>query len=279
MGRADESTTSWVQRMDGRVRRRPVVALIGLVLAPVIYLTSATGAVASVYEFVRDVIAPNRAELSALTELDLGMRLAAFEDTFGVAKQVVDLCAEGQCPDDAPESLQMYIHETDDLTVRAVFAGDRLDLYAVTLAGSDVTPPIRWLGFEMGELGRVTFSEAWSKTEGVSPTAHDLFFGAKAISYAEVASVGAPGKYRGLLLGWAPEGYAGPEVPFDSSAAMAVQQQALDGIEDGGPTLERFRSNSAPNTWGEFRDDGGYVSRLARNAEDVRVLLHVGTEL
>jgi hypothetical protein len=41
--------------------------------------------------------------------------------------------------------------------------------------------------------------------------------------------------------------------------------------------VDRFRSGSAPDTFGEFRDDG-YVGNLMHESENAISLLHLGTE-
>jgi hypothetical protein len=270
---------SWAQRVDGRVRRHPVVAVVGLVLAPVIFLSSATGAVSWLYGSVRDVVDPHREEIAALDALDLDTRPAFFEQTFGVARESVELCAQGECPGDPPADLRMFIHRTDDLTVRAVFEGEQLAMYLVTLASGDVSPPVRWLGYELGDLGRVTFADALAPASGVRPTDQDLFLGPQSTAYAEVVAAGAPASYRGLVLAWAPDGYGGDPLRFDGASASVADREIRAGAETGGAALETFRSSSTPNTWGEFRDDGGYLATLVHDAEQVRVLLYAGTEL
>ena len=71
-------------------------------------------------------------------------------------------------------------------------------------------------------------------------------------------------------LASAPSGWSGAG-SFDREAASAVAQ--LNDASYDADVAEPFRSNSRPNTFGEFVDDGGVVSGLARDAELDQVFL------
>jgi hypothetical protein len=216
---------------------------------------------------------PHAAEYAALETLDLDTRLEFFEDNFGTAKSVFDLCSEALvCPEDGGDELRMYIHETDDLAIRAVFDDEQLEMYAVTLMSDTLSPAMNWLDWDLGDLGQVTFDEALDTVETIQePTDYEIFLGPQATAYAEVVAAGAPANYRGLLLGWAPDGYAAEGMAFDLDSAHA-------GLDDLG-VLAEFRSGTKPNTFGEFRDDGGAVGNLLHEAGELIPLLFVGTEL
>jgi hypothetical protein len=267
-----------LQRWVERFKNHPVPYLIGVALA----LAAAVSQANTIYSDVRDAVSdfrnPHAAEYEALKTLDLDSRPEFFEANFGTAKSVFDLCGEPAipCPQPVPTSLRVYVHETDDLAIRAVFDGERLAAYAVTLMSPELSPPMQWLGNELGDLGEVTFDQALDAVETpVEPTDVAIFMGPRSSAYAEVVAVGAPGQYRGLLLGVAPDGRG--DLAFDLDSAHDLDA-SLRGDEPLDPVVvDRFRSGSAPDTFGEFRDDG-YVGNLMHESENAISLLHLGTE-
>ena len=94
------------------------------------------------------------------------------------------------------QRLRMFVHETEEMTVRAVFDGDSLEMYAVTLMNDTLSPSVNW-------LGQQDFRLDWDSASELARTDTE-------------------------------------EGPYDPVM------------------VERFRSASNPNTYGEFRDDGGY---------------------
>lgn len=182
------------------------------------------------------------------------------------------------CPPDVDnQSVIMNIYEpgSDLFEVRAIFVDSSLEWYAVTLLSDELKPQIEWLDHDLGDLGRVTFAEAL-EVPGVEPTDVDVFLGPQSRAYVEIVAAGAPAGYRGLILGSAPTGWSG-ESSFDVESAT-VLTQLNEGSYDA-EVAEPFRSHSRPNTFGEFVDDGGLVSTLARDAEFNRVLLYVFTSV
>ena len=269
---------SSLKAVIGHIKGHPVIYAIGAVIAALIFVFDATDAFTRAKNVVTDLQNPHAAEYAALETLDLDTRLEFFEHNFGTAKSVFDLCQDGTCPDPVPESLRMYIHETDDLVIRAVFDGDQLEMCLVTLMSPRLSPPVEWLGYDLGRLGKATVAEVIAAAT-IEPTDTAIFLGAQATAYADVVSVGAPGSYRGLLLAWAPDGYGGPEMAFDLESGLALAEAEINGDVLDPTVLATFRSGTTPNTYGEFRDDGGYVGNLVREANDLIPLLFVGTEL
>lgn len=261
------------------IKGHPVIYTIGAAIAALIFVFDATDAFTRAKDVITDLQNPHAAEYAALETLDLDTRLEFFEDNFGTARSVFDLCQDGTCPEPAPDSLRMYIHETDDLAIRAVFDGDQLEMYLVTLMSPTLSPPVEWLGYDLGRLGEVTFTEALTAADSVELTDTAIFMGPQATAYADVVSVGAPGSYRGLILAWAPDGYGGPEMAFDLNSGRSLAGAEINGDVPDPTVLSTFRSGTTPNTYGEFRDDGGYVGNLIREANDLIPLLFVGTEL
>jgi hypothetical protein len=104
-----------------------------------------------------------------------------------------------------------------------------------------------------------------------------VFLGPQSVAYTEVVSVGAPGRYRGLLA-WAPDGYGGAELSFHLDSGGELALTPVDMPYDPA-LLAWFRSGATPNTYGEFRDDEGYVGTLVQEADDLMALLYLGTEL
>ncbi|PJJ56952.1 hypothetical protein CLV56_1170 [Mumia flava] len=272
----EDEPQSRIVRVIERVKAHPVRVVIVAVVGTIGFVWLAVDLGARTYDAIDGWLHPHSEQYAELAQLDLDSRLSYLEGEMGTAKQVVDLCADQvvDCPRGAPPLL-MYVHESDDLVVRSVFEKDSLELYAVTRVSDRLAPPMRWLDWDLGDLGDVTFAEA-TEAPGVEPTSAWVWMGPRGSAYAEVVTAGAAGRYRGLLLGWARDGYGGPDAAFDVESANELQTQSLAGEPYDTRTLAAFRAGTTPNTWGEFRDDGGTVGGLAHDAEQVMLLLSVG---
>lgn len=275
---SDDPRGSWLGSTLDHVKSHPVVYAVTAVVTSLTFFFNTSDLAQRSWALIDGRRNPHADELVALTELDLDTRLAFFEETFGTAREVIDVCAESVCAEPAPPSLLMYVHETPNVEVRAVFEGDRLELYVVTLRSDEMAPPMLWLGHDLGALGEVTFEQALG-VPPVEPTDHATFLGPQAVSHVEVVAAGAPADYRGLILAWAPDGYGGPPLRFALEPAQAIASSSTDGVDPDPGQIAAFRSSTTPNAWGEFRDDGGYVGNLAREADDMISLLFIGTEL
>ncbi|MBO3095959.1 hypothetical protein [Cellulomonas dongxiuzhuiae] len=219
------------------------------------------------------------AELAAL---DLDIRLAYFEETFGVAKSAVDVCADGECLSPPPVPAQLVIHETDDVMVRALFADDALAAYTVTTKDESFTPPVRWIGMDLGPLGTLTTQELLDEVEPVAPDGvASVRHGMVWLAYVDVFVGGAPADYRGLVLAWT---FDGAPTPIDTEVADGLMF-AGDGPGGHDPLanaeyakgLVAIRGTTVPNTYGEYRDDGPLAQWL-HDPENVHGLLFEGSE-
>jgi hypothetical protein len=275
------ATGGRLQRWVERFKNHPVPYSIGIVLAAGAAVSTAINLFSDTRDVVSNIQHPHAAEYGALATLDLDSRLEFFEENFGTAKSVFDLCADTgvRCPQPAPSTLRVYVHETDDLVIRAVFDGERLAAYAVTLMSPELSPPMQWLDYDLGDLGEVTFDQALDAVETpVEPTDVAIFMGPQSSAYAEVVAVGGAGRYRGLLLGWAPDGWGGRDLAFDIDSARDLDASLLRDEPPDPVVVDRFRSGSNPNTFGEFRDDG-YVGNVMHESKNAISLLYLGTEL
>ncbi|HLU55878.1 MAG TPA: ETEC_3214 domain-containing protein [Pseudonocardia sp.] len=207
-----------------------------------------------------------------LAQVELGVTPEFLAEQLGAPRRSVDLCEEIPCPPEAAgRTLTMNLYRLRSVEVRALFDGTSLEWFAITLLSDDLHPPVRWIDLELGELGTFTFADAM-EAAGTDPTDIDLFLGPRSAAYVEVVSVGAPGDYHGLILACAPGGGAGH---FDREAADAVD--AIGGEPLDPAVAEPFRVTSMPDTFGEYVDDGGVVSRMASDAGFTRVLLYLFT--
>src|SRR4029453_9017880 len=112
--------------------------------------------------------------------------------------------------------------------------------YTVTLMDQSLTPPINWLDHELGELGRVTFAEALDVVGTVQPTDVAVFMGPKSSAYTEVVAAGGPGRDRGLLPPWAPDGYGAGDLTFDVGAADQLAEASNREAPGESAALARF---------------------------------------
>jgi hypothetical protein len=252
---------------------------------PVVVVVCAVVAVAGFVFTVADQ--PTRAsgrsnahgeEYAALDSLDLDTTPQFLEDNFGRAQKSIDLCRYRPCPPPVRNSLRMYIYKSRDFAVRAVFEDQSLELYAVTVMSPELAPRMKWLGYDLGKLGEATSRQALLAADNIGPTDIAVFMGPNSAAYADVVSVGAPGHYRGLFLAWAPDGNGGPKLSFALDAAQRLAIAQATGAPMRPRLVARFRSGTTPNTFGQFRDDGGYVGTLAQDADKLISLLYEGTD-
>lgn len=157
-----------------------------------------------------------------------------------------------------------------------MFDSNSLALYAMTLMSADLQPPMTFVGGSLGKLGTVTFEQAL----GIQPTDAAIHMGPSSSAYAEVLAGGRPAHYQGLLLAWAPAGFASSPMRWNMNGARAFEQASrLPGGFFDPTTDSAFRAGSTPNTFGRFRDNGGFVASVAHHAFQLIPLLYAGTDL
>ncbi|WP_353810505.1 ETEC_3214 domain-containing protein [Agromyces sp. SYSU T00194] len=274
--------TSAVTRWIDAAKKHPLIAVPAFALFLFGLVVGAIQAQQQVATWVGAWLEPHAELFDALAQVDLDSTEAYFANNVGEVKSVYDLCEQfAQCPEGYDEDLRLVVHEGEGVTVRAIFEGEQLEFYAITIMEEGITPEMSWLGHDLGKLGEVTFAEAFAVPGLDAPTHALLFMGPQSVAYGEGFAGGAPANYRGLFLGWAPDGYAGEGMSFDLDGASDVQAVTFDLMtaETGevyGEELARFRAGTTPNTFGEFRDDGGFVAGFVMQ-EPTRVL-YLGTE-
>jgi hypothetical protein len=221
---------------------------------------------------------PFQAQKEAIDSLALEQSVEFVNSKLGVPEESHALCSKiSSCSQDTSGEPLLNIYRDEHYTVRAVFDANSLNLFAVTMESGQFKPRIRWL-YDLGALGEFTYEEA-SAADGIQPAAVIVHMGPRSSAYAEIVSVGAPGHYQGLMLGWAPDGFG--NLPWDIEGAGALNtkqisssdQQAL--LAAAGP----FRAGSVPNTVGLFLDDGGTMSELLHDPQNAISILYTGTHL
>lgn len=265
MSASTEPQVSALGRLVARVREHPVVAAVAAVVGLVTLLETAFGQVSAGVEWLRDRAEPDRDTYAALEELRLDLSPARVEELLGTPAQQVPLCEGDSC---APEAAAMEVlaFERPSVTVRVVIDGTEVVLYAVTLTEPDAEPPIRWFDGERGTLGRTGYAAAMADLDpGVTPTSIAFLRGTARTTYVEVAALGAPGDYQGLLLGHVT---SGAPTTFDAEAATLMGDASGPGTDVPLEAATAFREASEPNTYGVYRDDGP-AGQLLDSADEV----------
>ena len=170
-----------LKRGINRLKEHPLVAFAIAVVGIGAFMIQAEDVITWGREKVDVIVNPNSAEYEALTTLDLDTRLEYFESNFGTAKAVYDLCRESiACTEEQENNPpRMYVHETDDVVIRAVFQDEQLEMYAITLMSDTLSPDVDWLDWPLGQLGEISFAEALDGVETVEgPTDVEIFMGA-----------------------------------------------------------------------------------------------------
>ncbi|WP_157366305.1 ETEC_3214 domain-containing protein [Arthrobacter sp. Soil763] len=217
-----------------------------------------------------------QAQKEAIDSLALEQSAEFVSSKLGVPRESHPLCSKvSTCSQGTPGEPLLNIYRDDYYTVRAIFDANSLKFFAVTMESDQYKPHIRWL-YDLGALGEFTYKDA-SVADGIEPTAAMIHLGPRSSSYAEIISVGAPGHYQGLILGWAPDGFA--NLPWDIKGAEALNAKQIPSSDR--KTLlkaaDPFRAGSVPNTAGLFLDDGGPVSKLLQDPGNAITILYAGT--
>jgi hypothetical protein len=258
-----------------RLQQHPVLAVLLFAAGLVGAVGAVWGALSWATDRYDDLARPYEEQYAQLDRLDLEVRLEYFEETFGVAKAVVDVCAISTCPEPPPQSLQLVVHETDEAVIRGLLVANSMVAYLVTTKKDGFEPPVRWIDLDLGRLGTATTAEMFGAV-GVDLVGDaSVARGTAWTSYADVVPGGAPANYRGLVLAWTPEGSGdgfGPEAAARFVAAQEAGDEAAIAV-----ALDGLRASTTPNTYGEFRDDGPLATWL-HDPEVFQDLLFVGSE-
>jgi hypothetical protein len=253
--------------------------LLVAVLAAVTVVGTASGAIPVAARSVLDATNPHRAEYGGIAALRIGLTPGQVASLLGEPDSVDPLCDVAACPTDTAVAAgtTVRVYRGEHSTVRALFRGGDLDAFLVTTTSRDFTPRITWLGVDFGRLGRVSFDEVLPSNGAPEPSDASVFLGPGTSSYAEVLMGGGASRFRGFVLGSAPDGYGRAGVQWDVEGAWTLREWMIENRDRGiDPEAVRdFRSGSIPNTFGTFRDDG-LLRDYFRDAENVRILLTAG---
>lgn len=187
----------------------------------------------------------------------------------GAPAWTADACDHLSCTD-TTEPLELVVHEYQGLQIRAVARRLRVVAFLITVPPG-TRLPVTWLDHRLGDLGQMTFADAYHVTNPpLDPTDTAIFKGPRDSIFVDVVSVGAPGDYHGLILAIAPGGGAG-----DLFAEQWWSALPADSSEPNPKALSGFRSGTSPDTFGVYLDDGD-IATLFGDAENVQSLVAAG---
>ena len=209
--------------------------------------------------------------LSGLEKIEIGMTRDAVAANIGQPLETVDqVCGDGlYCDAISWPELSMSLYDLGHVEVRAIYDDSELVFIAQTIVDDTELPPINYLGWNLGTLGEMTYRQAVSALPDVEPTSFEAHAGPQSAGYGEMFEAGAVSQYRGLYLASAPTGY-GTDLDLESLFELAVDPTDAD-------SLDRFRSESQPNTAGEFDAESTSLNDLI--ADNLVAITHFGTEL
>jgi hypothetical protein len=221
---------------------------------------------------------PFQAQNEAIDSLALEQSVEFVNGKLGVPQESHPLCSKiSSCSQDTSGEPLLNVYRDEHYTVRAVFDANSLKFFAVTTESGKFKPHVRWL-YDLGALGEFTYKDA-SAADGIQPTAAMVHLGPRSSSYAEIVSVGAPGHYQGLMLGWAPDGLG--NLRWDSKGAEDLNAKQISSSDQQAwlAAAGSFRAGSVPNTIGLFLDDGGTMTKLLHDPQNAIAILYAGTNL
>lgn len=259
-----------------RAKRHAIVVVVGTLVGLLVFLTTVGDLYGRISGAMHDWRNPHDEDYKQLAELDLGVTPDYLEGWLGTARRSVDVGRfdtgnfESLCVGHPAQGAEVVAQPGHRWLQLVGEQGDRVPLQARVDEYRTNRDEVRLVHVH-GE-GLVL---------RLGPTRHfaahvDMLLGPQSSAYVEIIAGGAPADYRGLILASAPTGWSGPG-SFDRESAEVVMQ--LSETSYDAEVSAPFRSESRPNTFGEFIDDGGVVSVLARDAEFDRVLLYQFTSL
>lgn len=241
-----------------RMKRHKFVWPLGALAVSVVALAGFLGAFEDLRAWSEARLHPNKAEYERIASLELGIRPTVFDKMFDPQK-IVDLCGlEQPCTNPKPTHLQMYVSEKPNLVVRAVFENDQLVMYLVTLKSGEITPPMSWLGNELGHLGDVSMQDALKNVPaGLNRNISFLDpAGGKGKVFSTVVSTGMSGRYPGLVFASDPRGGSGSRSGLDLKHGELIRRALDEGRRPAPSDVAAFNQGSAPNTYGIFQESG-----------------------
>jgi hypothetical protein len=209
--------------------------------------------------------------MTGLARVEIGMTRDAVAANIGQPLETANqACGDVLFCDAAswPE-LSMSLYDLGHVEVRALYDDSDLVFMAETIVDDTEFPPVAYLGWNLGTLGDMTYRQAVSALPDVEPTAFVAHSGPQSAGYGEMFEAGPVSQYRGLYLANAPTGY-GTDLDLDSLSELAVDPGDADA-------LDKFRSDSQPNTAGEFDAESTTLTDLI--ADNLVAITHFGADL
>lgn len=261
-----------------RVFGKGVVAFAAGVVALAALVTLAGSAIIK-------TIDPYRDSKEEIRFLGIDLDVEAVNGKLGTPEESHALCkVTSVCHAVKDDGLLLNVYRDDHYTVRAVFDEGTMEFYAVTLGNPEIgkfrssmfKPHVRWLDRDLGILGERTYVKIHEKAAVDVKPATRIFLGSRESAYAEVLLAGGAGDGQGLILGWAPDGYA--KLPWNLEGANALYDAQPATGEGSAPfeAADNFRVASVPNTYGVFHEDGGHTGSILRDPGNVIELLLFG---
>jgi hypothetical protein len=254
-------------------KKRTFWVVLGVIGALAGGISNVGGVVSSASSQINNIIHPYQKEQEVIDSLTLQQTTGFVNSKFGEPQQSEDLCARARiCGQDTSHDLKLKVYRNEHYILRAVFDGDSLEFFAVTMKSGKFKPHPKW-NYDIGPLGDRTYKQAF---QGLEWTEAAIQSRPKALTYAEVTPLGGPGNYSGLVLASAPDGAS---QRWDTAAAqeLLAVQSASGGRLTGLSAADPFRANSVPNTFGIFHDDGFLGTLLHEPQNAISILNEGGT--
>lgn len=252
-------------------KQRTFWVVLGVLAAIAGGINNVGGVFSNASSLINNIAHPYQIEQEAIDSLTLRQTRESVNSKFGEPQQSEELCARTRlCGQDRSHDLKLNIYRNEHYTLRAVFDGNSLEFFAVTMESGKFKPRPKW-NYDIGPLGDRTYRQAFP---GLEMTKAAIQSTLKSNTYAEVTPLGAQGNYSGLVLASVPDG---SNQRWDSAAAqelLAAQNSSghgLTGLEAADP----FRASSVPNTFGIFHDDG-FLGSLLHNPQNAISILYEG---
>lgn len=210
-------------------------------------------------------------------EIDLSVLALGISPEFFTKKvdpqQSVDLCdLDDQCLQPQGDHLTMSVTTSTNLVVRAVFEKRRLVMYLITLRTNSLAPTMPWLDYNLGELGKVSLKDAFTRIDADVPKKMSFLQFRNKASFSTVVSPGAPGKYQGLVLAFDPFGAQDDPIDLDLKNGNVLAANKLKKTQSSPRVLASFEQSTVPNTYGIFKDDG-HLHELLENPDNLIYLI------
>lgn len=243
---------TWIEK----AKNHPVILIIVSLAAILTFILTILGQAQSIYKWYFNKFT-YASEYDKLEKIRLGVSPLKVNEIFGTPTSTRKLCTSEivSCPERLKGKFRIDFYKHKAYYLRVISNDEQVVFYSITSRNADFKPEITTIfSDKVKRLSEATFADLLPPSDG--PDQFDMFIGMSGVvAYWEVTELGRPGDYQAYYFGYSSAGYSGYEFSFDNASELqSIMYNDTIDTSSKGQILDKFRSNSKPNTYGFFED-------------------------